>query len=74
MSADSVEALTEILQQHIGCYSDDRSRERCVVHGTDWPCEALSNLVDEVQSWAETYLPKDVLDCEACRNSEKEKN
>lgn len=64
----SIEALTEILQQHIGCYSDDRARERCVVHGTDWPCEALSDLVSEVQSWAETY--SDVPVCEACRAGE----
>lgn len=55
MTTDPIEALTEILQEHIGCYSDDRPRERCVAHGTDWPCEALSDLVSEVHSWAETY-------------------
>ena len=68
--SDPIDALTQIIQSYTGCGSDDRPRERCVVHDSDWPCIWLDAFVAEVQSWAETYLPKDVLDCEACRNGE----
>lgn len=59
MTIDPIEALTEIIQSHTGCHSDDYPRERCVIHGTDWPCEQLGAFVAEVQSWAETYPPAD---------------
>ena len=52
--SDPIDALTQIIQSHTGCGSDDRSRERCVIHDSDWPCIWLDAFVAEVQSWAES--------------------